>query len=264
MPPLCRITIYPIKSFDGVDLNSAKVQPSGVLAGDRRYALIDSEGRFVNAKRFPVLQRIRSEYDEAGQRVTVALEGASASFDLVGQRVEFAKWCGDALEVDCRLIEDEDAGFPDDQKRPGPTIISNATLREIASWFPQFDLDETRRRFRANLELDCELPFWEDQLVGPTESSRCFCIGATRWQGNGVCQRCAVPSRDSREATVTSRFAQHFSQRREESLPNWSPRERFDHFYRVAINTTLISMDNGDVIRLGDPVELIEDASLGH
>jgi len=51
MPTLDLITLYPVKSLDGVDVPEAHVLPSGALEHDRRWRLVDMEGRVVNAKR---------------------------------------------------------------------------------------------------------------------------------------------------------------------------------------------------------------------
>ena len=42
-PYLSRITIYPIKSLDGQDVDEAVVLRTGALAHDREYCLIDPE-----------------------------------------------------------------------------------------------------------------------------------------------------------------------------------------------------------------------------
>ena len=49
MPTLERITVYPIKSLDGVVLESCRVLAGGALEHDRRYALVDAEGVFAYA-----------------------------------------------------------------------------------------------------------------------------------------------------------------------------------------------------------------------
>ncbi|MFM7034641.1 MAG: MOSC N-terminal beta barrel domain-containing protein [Planctomycetia bacterium] len=41
MPTLDRITIYPVKSLDGVDVEECRVLPSGALENDRRWRLVD-------------------------------------------------------------------------------------------------------------------------------------------------------------------------------------------------------------------------------
>ena len=45
MPTLDRITIYPVKSLAGVDLAECGVLENGALENDRRWRLVDLDGR---------------------------------------------------------------------------------------------------------------------------------------------------------------------------------------------------------------------------
>jgi hypothetical protein len=45
MPTLDRITIYPVKSLDGIDLVECGVLACGALENDRRWRLVDLDGR---------------------------------------------------------------------------------------------------------------------------------------------------------------------------------------------------------------------------
>ena len=193
MPTLERITIYPVKSFEGVAVEAARVLPAGALEHDRRWQLVDMEGRVVNAKRSPLFHAIRAEFDLAGQgddetrlaanviHLDVAPEAVRAgaipgvgrlaglrpaSFPLVPGPDGPCGWLSEALGIGVLLLERADGGFPDDREARGPTLISTATLTEVGRWFG-FDLAEARRRFRANLEIgDCDA-FWEDALASP-------------------------------------------------------------------------------------------------
>jgi uncharacterized protein YcbX len=69
--------------------------------------------------------------------------------------------------------------------------------------------------------------------------------------------RCVVPTRDWQTAAATPGFARTFADRRRETLPDWSPEEQFDHFYRLAINTSPDWIPKGAVLRLGDEVHLV-------
>ena len=51
MPTLDRITIYPVKSLDSVDVAECNALASGAIENDRRWRLVDLDGRVVNAKR---------------------------------------------------------------------------------------------------------------------------------------------------------------------------------------------------------------------
>ncbi len=254
---LSRITIYPIKSFDGLDVTTAKVLASGALTSDRRYALKDNLGRFVNGKQHAAIQRIRARFSDDLKNLTLSYDGQTKTFAFDPENDALANWCGEILGFKCRLVEDVDYGFPDDLQSPGPTLISTASLLEVTNWFNGIDLDEARKRFRMNLEVDSTIPFWEDRLVAERLKPRRFRVGNMVWQGRGICQRCVVPTRRSDGSEATPGFVRHFSQHRQTTLPDWSPIERFDHFYRFGVNTVLDSDESGNILHVGDVVELL-------
>ena len=261
MPLLQRITIFPIKSLDGHELDRADVLPSGALAGDRRYALKDRSGRFVNGKRCAAIHGIRARFSDDLQSVVLSSGRNTQTFALEPESQLLAEWCSDLLGMNCRFVENTEFGFPDDSQAPGPTLISTASLWEVTSWFEYLELEEARRRFRMNLEIDAPTPFWEDRLVTARSKIRRFRIGLTSWQGRGVCQRCVVPTRDSREGTVSPGFAHAFARLRQETLPAWATTERFDHFYRLGVNMALDEITSGAVLQVGDPLEPVDQTS---
>lgn len=256
MPKLSRITVYPIKSLDGHDLSASKVLPSGALANDRRYALVDGWGRYVNGKSCPAIHSIRAQFSEDHKHVTLSSEGQQGSFEIGAEQESLAAWCSEVLGKKCRMVEDAEYGLPDDRDAPGPTLVSTASLDEVANWFSGIEVKEIRRRMRFNLEVSEAAAFWEDALVPPLQKIRYFQIGDSSWQGRGVCQRCVVPTRDSYNGAVTAGFAREFSSRREASLPDWAVRERFDHFYRLGVNTARDLRSTENVIHVGDEIQL--------
>lgn len=165
---LARIDMFPVKSLDGVSVTQATVLGSGALRGDRTYALVDAQGRFVNAKRTAAIQQLRSTFSEDGQSITLAIDGQKndqnpVTFHLDDQRPALEGWFSDYFQQPVSLQTNHAAGFPDDTAAAGPTIISTASLQTVADWYG-LTLDESRRRFRTNLEIDGVPPFWEDQL----------------------------------------------------------------------------------------------------
>jgi uncharacterized protein len=256
---LDRITIYPIKSLDGIDVESAVILPSGGLEHDRRFALIDADGRYVTGKRAAAIHRIRAKYDLT--QMTVQFNDR-AQFSLLQEPTEIAQYLSSALGIACGLAENTTGGFPDDTDLPGPTLLSTATLTEVAAWFPRLaqfpglTLDEVRRRFRANLEIGGVEPFWEDRLVGPAATPVAFRIGKSEWLGMNPCQRCVVPTRDSATGDAIPGFQKTFALAREQHLPTWAPRDRFNHFYRLSVNTLPAPLSCTKLLHIGDRVEI--------
>jgi uncharacterized protein YcbX len=249
-PTLARITIYPVKSLDGVDVDQATLVARGALEFDRRWAIIDASGELVNAKRTARIQTIRATYQIHPLRISLPSSDTTVTLDVESQTAGIASILSALLAMDVSLVENPEGGFPDDPDASGPTIVSTATLQEVAQWF-QISLDECRRRFRANLEIADVPPFWEEQLYakqGPIP----FQIGTVDFLGQNPCQRCVVPTRDSITGIPTPMFAKTFGQERERTLPTWAPRERFDHFYRLCVNTNVSEPSIGQKIRVGD------------
>ncbi|MFB6312257.1 MAG: hypothetical protein ABEH64_13870, partial [Salinirussus sp.] len=189
-PRLRGIRRYPVKSLDGETRESATLAGDAALAGDRRWVIADRPADepfdpltadmadFCNGKKTAAVHRIRSEFvppADGGPALRLRSHDEPSSAAR-----QFTLWDGESGEqpvvhaplntflserldrtVSVRRVE---GGRPD-RADHGPSIISTATLREIAAWF-DFDLDSARRRFRANLEIGGVPPFWEDKLFG--------------------------------------------------------------------------------------------------
>jgi len=257
MPPLARITVYPIKSLDGHDVSEAAVHPNGALAYDRRWAICDAQGRWINGKRTASIHAIRSHYDLDSRTVTLSAAGYGepATFRFNSDVAGIESWLSDYLQTKCRLFENANGGFPDDAESPGPTVISAGTIAALSQWYDDIPVDEMRRRLRTNLELDASDPFWEDRLADNGGPPRIFKIGGVEYRGRTICQRCPVPTRDSHSGAAIPGFARAFAERRQQTLPDWSPRAAFDHFYRVAVNTSPNWVPEGATLRVGDELE---------
>jgi len=254
---LSRIVIYPIKSLDGVGVRSARITSAGILEHDRVYAIMDAEGRVVNGKRTDRVHQIRCEYSEdfAEVRVWTADNPRPATFAFADPD-PLEAWLGRVFEFPVHLTASHDSGFPDDMAASGPTLTSEASLAEVAGWFPELASAGMRARFRANLELGgCEA-FAEDRLFGQDPEPKAFRIGAVRMLGHNPCQRCVVPTRDPASGERAAMFQKRFAEKREKSLPLWAARERFNHYYRFALNTSVPASEAAKVLTIGAPIEI--------
>lgn len=259
MPTLSRIAIYPLKSFDPVWVDEAIVLANGALQHDRRFAMVDSAGKFVNSKRTPLIHLLASRLDVEARTLSIRKRADDSQFQwhIDSQRTELEQWFSEYFSMSVTLEEHNQGGFPDDDEATGPTLLSTPTLAAVAAWFPGMTIDQMRLRMRANLEIDAPDPFWEDQLYGSDpDTARPFCVGDVVFAGTNPCQRCVVPSRDPVTGEVWREFAKEFSHHRAAELPSWAARERFNHYYRLSVNTRLIDAGSGQ-IKLGDQVELV-------
>lgn len=248
------IHVFPIKSLDGVERPSVRITAGGALEGDRRFALFDKDGKIVNGKRTPRVHQLRAAFSDDLQEVSFRETGQTAGRTFVLEDgPEQRAWLSAFFGFPVRLQRDDIHGFPDDTHAPGPTITSEASLREVGGWF-SLPLTEIRRRFRTNLELTGAEPFSEDRLFSAPGTPLPFTIGSVSFRGHNPCQRCAVPARDAHSGEATPLFQKTFLRRREDSLPAWSAREHFTHFYRFAVNTSILPEDGGKILSVGDPV----------
>jgi len=252
-PFLARIHLHPIKAFDAVTVDAATVLPSGALAGDRQWAFVDDQERFVNGKLYAGIHPIRTDVDPVAR--TARFDGAPFSLD--GDAAALEAWLSARLGKPVRLREDAASGFPDDTDSPGPTLIATATLEAVAGWFG-LTLEATRARFRANLEIGGVPAFWEDGFYG----------GVCRIGDDGValgldnpCQRCVVPSRDARTGEPYPLFQKRFAEARRSTLPATVDRTPFTHYYRLAVNTRLAAESHGGTIRVGDAIAVTAAAA---
>ncbi|MCR9230022.1 MAG: MOSC N-terminal beta barrel domain-containing protein [bacterium] len=259
---LFRIALYPVKSLDPVFVEQAEVLPGGGLAWDRQYALFDADGKVINAKKQATIQQIRARFDLAGQTITVSAPDhdlAAEQFVLSENQPGLEAWFSDYFDQRVTLKSNTSTGFPDDLEASGPTIISTQTYEELARWFPGISVDELRLRFRANLEFAGDLPFCEDRLYNPLDPPVLFRAGAVTFAGSNPCKRCVVPSRVPTTGQTDAQFMKTFIRKREETFPSWGVLSLFRNMYRLAVNTRLHELPEGQPPRIqcGDTLEIL-------
>jgi uncharacterized protein YcbX len=257
-PTVARLFIHPIKSLDRISTTEAKLLPGGSFAHDREFALFDRDGNFVNGKRQPRIHLIRAAYDLASFIVTLRTHSQSdaQTFYLLDEQARLEEWFSDFFGFSVKMKRDTITGFPDDPESPGPTVLSEATLQEVSSWFPELDCEQASRRFRANIEINSVPTFWEDRLFGKPGETVEFVIGQVSLQGVNPCQRCVVPTRHPETGDVIHGFQKTFSVKRQATLPAWVNTARFNHFYRLSINTRVSLSEAGKIIRIGDELKI--------
>ena len=97
-----------------VAVTEATVLSCGALENDRRFALVDETGAFVNAKRFAVIHRVQATYTDPMERVCLSAGPRQAHFSLLHDREAIGVWLSQVLGIPCHLVEGRAGGFPDD------------------------------------------------------------------------------------------------------------------------------------------------------
>ncbi|WP_049922253.1 MOSC domain-containing protein [Halopiger djelfimassiliensis] len=269
MAHIDRLRVYPVKGLDGIELEEATILEGGTLARDREFVLIDNDrnvsgspdpdGDVINGKRTDRVHDLATDFDpETGVLEVEAPDGDTDRFDLEADadRERAEAWFGDFFDADLTLERDRSRGFVD-RRGMGPSVISTATLRTVASWFDGMTVEGARRRLRANVEVSGVEPFWEDRFVGASAPS--FTADGITFEGVTPCGRCVVPRRDPDTGDPIPEFQQRFVEKRRETFPDWADEEAFDHYYAVMLITRVPEDDRGATVAVGDPVTVADD-----
>ncbi|MFB6270689.1 MAG: MOSC domain-containing protein [Halobacterium sp.] len=256
MAGIDRLRVYPVKGLDGVDVDEADVLTGGTLEHDRRFALFDGDGDVVNGKRTARVHALDTDYDvDTGEFVVTTRDGDTERFALDENPGRAEAWFSEFFDLDLTLGRDDELGYVD-RREMGPSVVSTATLEEVASWFDDLTVDGARRRLRANVEVAGVPAFWEDRFVG--ENAPAFEAGGVRIEGVTPCGRCVVPSRDPDTGDPTPEFRETFLERRRETFPEWADGDAFDHFYTLMLIASVPDADRGETLRVGDPVRVLD------
>lgn len=214
------LTIYPVKSLRGINLDTLRIGQLGPL-GDRRFVVADSEGRFLTQRQYPRMCLVAAVYQgqhltlSAPEREPLVVELASAAAARTPVLVwrdtiaacdmgdAAAEWLSAYLGTVARLYY-----MPDDSERPVDPAYARAGDRVgFADGFPillttQASLDAINRelpeaigmeRFRPNIVVSGTEAFAED-------SWRRLRIGNIEFDVVKPCSRCVIPSIDPRTA----------------------------------------------------------------
>ena len=177
-----RVSIAPVKSLGLTHPESVDLTPSGVV-GDRRFWMVNDEGRLVNGKLCAALMRVHSTWDEATRRLelrfpdglevagTVEL-GQPVAATLYGEAHPSRRVLGPWQDALARF-----AGFPVtllwseqgavDRGAGGGgwvSLVSRASLERLGEEVGERPVDG--RRFRMLFEIDGVGPHEEDSWIG--------------------------------------------------------------------------------------------------
>ena len=229
-----RISIAPVKSLGLVHPPRVDLQLGGVR-GDRRFWLVDEDGRLFNNKRNGPMMTIRPEWDEASRRLALGFpDGTNVTGTVeLGDPVEAVLY--QRPHPSRRVLGPWEEAISTFVGRPLSLLWSesHATDRGLTggdvSLVSQSSLERLRveagasdqvdgRRFRMLFEINGVPAHAEDEWIG--ESIR---VGAAEVLVNGDVGRCVVTSQDP-DSGVTDldtlgTLAGYRREGRSESLP---------------------------------------------
>jgi uncharacterized protein len=258
-PFINQITIFPFKSLDGVAIQHAEISNGGCLLHDRIYAIIDANGKFINGKSTPKVNLLRTEFDFKCNILSIKTNQETNwnYFDVDSEKEQLERYLTEYFEESVHLIQDATGRFLDVPDLSGVTVVSKNSLLEVTKWFDGISYDESKRRFRANLEIDGVEAFWEDQLFLKPGTGIEFTIGDVTLFGVSPRARCVVPTRHSENAAVTHKFPKTFSRNRSEQLPSWSHLNNYNHHYYLSVDCYIPAMEYGKSIFVGDEIKIV-------
>jgi MOSC domain-containing protein len=177
---VARISIAPVKGLGLVQLDAVELERTGVAA-NRRFHVVDADGRRFNQLRNGELVRIRPDYDPEREHLTLAFpDGVTATggvrlggeivTDFYGRpvrgRLVEGPWNAALSEFagrPLRLVQ-SDPGEAIDRDRGHVSLVSQASLAELAAHAGRETVDG--RRFRMLFELADAEAHVEDDWVG--------------------------------------------------------------------------------------------------
>ena len=256
-----RLCLFPVKGLDGVTVDAATVTDAGTLAGDREYALcppdappVEDRGDAVewaiNGKQTDRVHTVEAAFDPPA---TLTVDGEAFDVATAGGRAAAGEALSTALGVEGELRHRDPPGFVD-RPEAGPTVVSTATLREVASWFDDLSVESVRRRLRTSVEVSGVPAFWEDRFVGPDAPA--FRAGGVVFEGVESCARCVVPGRDPDTGEPLPGFRERFAERRGETFPEFADRDAIPHDYTLTLVSGVRS-GHGKTLRVGDDVAVV-------
>jgi len=233
-----QLCVYPIKALCPVIVNEITVSLTEGIKHDREWALMDSDNLYINGKSCPRVHDIRLTSFVPPGKVTLQLLRKDSvqvqeevSFDLFSQKDLAENWFNKVIGKPLKLVHKKEgiAGFPDDPRFDGPTIVSLNTLKTVEQWF---GIKDAAERFRPNIIIDGVNAFWEDTLVDE-DTSRGYRI---TFDSNidlvavYPIHRCVVPTRAPSTSAEHGKsfpgFIADFQKHRTENFPENAPVKR--------------------------------------
>lgn len=263
---LSEINIYPIKSMGGISLTEAQVTDRGI-EGDRRWMLVDKNGKFITQRKHPRLALLQPAID--GSEISVRIKGQQAtviSLPLVMEPAstieveiwsnkvqaipaddQLNRWISEYLDFDSRFVYMPDTTY----RLVDPKYVPEFEILSFADGFPhlvigQASLDDLNSRMEEALPMN---RFRPNLVVTGSEPNEEFTwaevrIGEMTFMGRKPCARCPIPTTD-----------QDTGERGKEPLKTLSKYLRWNG--KVVFGENLIHAEPG-MIRVGDAVEVVQ------
>ena len=258
-PVVENITIYPVKSLDGMSLQKAQIGNGGCLMHDREYAIVDSNGKFVKGKNSDLVYLLRSEIHFENGIISFRHESENQwnSFHVEKDKPAINEFLSAFFKMPVTLARNTEGEFMDIPVQSGVTVLSNASLKTVSTWFNDMNMEETRKRFRATIEITGAPAFWEDKLFLEAGTAIEFKIADVTLYGISPRARCVVPTRHPQTGEIFHGFPKVFAKQRMANLPKWSTLENYGHAYYLSVDCYIPPTEFGKWIATGNELTIL-------
>jgi hypothetical protein len=267
---ISEINIYPVKSLGGISLESSKIERRG-LEFDRRWLLVDEKNKFLTQREFPKMATIRPEITNDGLMVSCDGSDLLIPFETQSDATESVKiwssrckakiyedsineWFSEVLQTNCKLAlmpeetqrkvnyfyavqKDDHVSFADGYPF---LLIGENSLKDLNS---RLEEDLPMNRFRPNFVVSDSEAFAED-------SWKIIKIGEAVFHIVKPCARCVMTTieqttgeKDGKEPLKTLAGFR---------IPKRSIKKK------ILFGQNLIAAKAGDILRVGDKIEILE------
>ena len=264
------LAIYPVKSTRRLPVQQAKVVTTG-FAHDRRWMLVDPEGKFITQRQYPKMVHIVAQPDEQGMVVNApGMDAIQILQPLLKKELEkeprhrfevtvwkdvcaaldagdqAAHWFSEYMGFNCRLVYmDEGCQRPVDQRYALTSdltsfsdgfpflLTSEASLADLNG---RLDQPVPMDRFRPNIVINGLEAFAEDHWQR-------IRIGSVEFRVSKACTRCIMTTVDTRTGI-----------KGKEPLQTLASYRRGEKGVLFGMN---LNHDSEGVISVGDPVEIL-------
>lgn len=269
---ISEINIYPIKSLGGISLNEAVIEEKG-LQYDRRWMLVDKEGKFFTQREFPKMAtlkvaletdslqvshgtevlRIPLAENETGEEIEVVVWNSKLTAQTA--ETDINEWFSAALQTDCRLVQ-----MNQNSNRLVNPVYAVHKFRDVVSFadgYPVLVIGENSlanlnsklenplpmNRFRPNLVIKDSEAFAED-------SWKTIKVGETIFHIVKPCERCVMTTIDQEKGISDGK----------EPLKTLSTYRlvKKDGESKILFGQNLIAEEAGKTVKIGDRIEILE------
>jgi MOSC domain-containing protein len=158
-PTLREIRRYPVKAMGGESLVSVEVETRG-LVGDRRYAVVDGDGKLATGKHSRRFRRRDQVFEFAACTTPEGVRVSGRGGEWAGPGADLDHALSEALGDPVRVLPETTTPYFDDGQ---VSLVGTASL----AWCREhLGVDADRRRIRPNLVVETDEPFVEESWSG--------------------------------------------------------------------------------------------------